>query len=209
MTIAYTRISTDRQDQINQEHLILEYCQQHNIFIDELIKVELSTRRSEELRRIDELKEKLQPGDRLIASELSRLGRKMIDVLNLMKKFADQGVNVVLINQPELSLVSGAMKDFMIAAYGYFAETEREFISLRTKAGLEAAKAKGRKLGRPKGSKGKNLKLEPYREQIEQLIGMGQNTMAILKFINAGKEPTQRISYSTLNYFVSNVLNAA
>ena len=202
MTIAYTRISTDKQDQINQEHLILEYCHKHDIKIDQFIKVEMSTRKSEELRRIDELRERLNAGDMLIVSELSRLGRKMIDVLNLVKELADDDVEVIFINQPELSLVKGAMKDFMIAAYGYFAETEREFISLRTKAGLDAARSKGKKLGRPKGSKGKNPKLEPYREQIEQLTAMGQNTMAICRFLNVGKSEADKINYTTLNYFI-------
>jgi len=71
MTVAYTRISTDKQDQINQEHLILQYCQKNKIQIDEFIRVEMSTRKSEEQRRIDELKEKLKNGDTLIVSELS------------------------------------------------------------------------------------------------------------------------------------------
>ncbi len=206
MTVAYTRISTDKQDQINQEHLILEYGQKHNIRIDEFIKVEMSTRKSEELRRIDELRERLSNGDTLIVSELSRLGRKMIDVLNLVKDFGDKGINVIFINQPELSLVSGAMKDFLVAAYGYFAETEREFISLRTKAGLESAKAQGKSLGRPKGSKGKNSLLEPYREQIVHLLEMDLSVMAICKFLNAGAEQGQKIKYTTMKYYINNNL---
>ena len=208
MTIAYTRISTDKQDQINQEHLILDYCQKHDIKIDQFIKVEMSTRKSEELRRIDELREKLSDGDILIVSELSRLGRKMIDVLNLVKELGDSGVNVIFINQPELSLVSGAMKDFLIAAYGYFAETEREFISMRTKAGLEVARAKGKTLGRPKGSRGKATKLEPYREQILQLLEMGQNATAICRFLNAGKPDCEKVKYTTLKYFIDRIKNA-
>lgn len=203
MTVAYTRISTDKQDQINQEHLILEYGQKHNIRIDEFIKVEMSTRKSEELRRIDELRERLSNGDTLIVSELSRLGRKMIDVLNLVKDFGDKGINVIFINQPELSLVSGAMKDFLVAAYGYFAETEREFISMRTKAGLVAARAKGKTLGRPMGSRGKNTILEPHREQIIMLLEMGQNVMAICKFLNASLSEDKKIKYTTLKYYIN------
>lgn len=205
MTIAYTRISTDKQDQINQEHLILDYCMKHDLKIDEFVKVEMSTRKSEEARRIDELREKLGGGDVLVVSELSRLGRKMIDVLVLVKSLGDKGVNVIFVNQPELSLVTGAMRDFMIAAYGYFAETEREFVSLRTKAGLAAAKAKGKRLGRPKGSRGKHTKLEPFRERIEQLLAMGQNTTAILRFINADRPDDDKIKYTTLKYFIDHL----
>jgi len=204
MTVAYTRISTDKQDQINQEHIILQYCQKNKIQIDEFVKVEMSTRKSEEQRRIDELKEKLKNGDTLIVSELSRLGRKMIDVLNLVKWFGDQGVEVIFVNQPELSLVNGAMRDFMIAAYGYFAETEREFISMRTKAGLEAARAKGKKLGRPKGSKGKENLLDPYREQIVKLLNMGLSIKAIQNFLNSTEEEGKHIKYTTLKYYIDN-----
>ncbi|SFP98332.1 recombinase family protein [Hydrogenimonas thermophila] len=204
MTVAYTRISTDKQDQINQEHLIFQYCQKNKIQIDEFIKVEMSTRKSEEKRRIDELKEKLKNGDTLIVSELSRLGRKMIEVLNLVKWFGDQGVEVIFVNQPELSLVNGAMRDFMIAAYGYFAETEREFISMRTKAGLEAARAKGKKLGRPKGAKGKENLLDPYREQIIKLLDMGLSIKAIQNFLNGSEEEGKHIKYTTLKYYIDN-----
>lgn len=208
MVIAYTRVSTDKQDQINQEYLILQYCQDKNLKLDEIIKVEMSTRKNEELRRIDELKAKLNNKDTLLVSELSRLGRKMIDVLNLVKFFADKGVKVIFINQPELSLVNGAMRDFMIAAYGYFAETEREFISLRTKSGLEAAKKKGIKLGRPKGSTGKETLCETHREQIEQLLQIGLSITSIQKFINSAiTEESSQIKYTTLKYFIDTHIN--
>jgi len=128
----------------------------------------------------------------------------MIDVLNLVKWFGDQGVEVIFVNQPELSLVNGAMRDFMIAAYGYFAETEREFISMRTKAGLEAARAKGKKLGRPKGSKGKENLLDPYREQIVKLLNMGLSVKAIQNFLNSTEEEGKHIKYTTLKYYIDN-----
>ena len=208
MIIAYTRVSTDKQDQINQEYLILKYCQDKSLKLNETIKVEMSTRKNEELRRINELKEKLNNNDTLIVSELSRLGRKMIDVLNLVKFFADKGVKVVFINQPELSLVNGTMRDFMIAAYGYFAETEREFISIRTKAGLEATKKNGTKLGRPKGSIGKESICEAHRVQIYQLLQIGLPVSSIQKFINSAiTDKNLHIRYTTLKYFINTHIN--
>ncbi len=172
MVLAYTRISTDKQDQLNQEHLILTYCQHNNLIVDQFIKVEMSTRKSEELRKINELKERLEQGDTLIVSELSRLGRKMIDVLNLVKELGDNGVNVIFINQPELSVVTGAMKDFLITAYGYFLQRQSESSS------------------------------HCVRKQIEQLLLMGQNVMAICKFINSSKCKDEYIKYTTLKYFI-------
>jgi DNA invertase Pin-like site-specific DNA recombinase len=63
-----------------------------------------------------------------------------------------------------------AFSSLLLAIYSYFAEAEREYISLRTKQGLASAKAQGKHLGRPKGSKNKERVLDPYRDQIKQYL---------------------------------------
>jgi DNA invertase Pin-like site-specific DNA recombinase len=87
-----------------------------------------------------------------------------------------------------------------MAIYSYFAEVEREYISIRTKQGLAAAKAKGKILGRPKGSRNKERILDPYRDQILDYLQMGLNLAAIRKIINNQLE--NPISYNSYNYFV-------
>jgi DNA invertase Pin-like site-specific DNA recombinase len=88
----------------------------------------------------------------------------------------------------------------------YFAESEREFIALRTKQGLEAAKAKGQKLGRPKGSKNKSgLTLDPFEDQIRELNDIGLPVASIMKIINNQLE--EGVSYNTFKSFVQRSLS--
>ena len=88
----------------------------------------------------------------------------------------------------------------MLAIYSYFAESERDFISIRTKQGLAAARAKGKQLGRPKGSKNKERKLDPYRDQIQQYLAMKLPLASIRKIINNQRE--EEISYNAFQYYI-------
>jgi DNA invertase Pin-like site-specific DNA recombinase len=84
MVIGYLRVSSEKQDLQQQEHLLLKYAQQQEIHIDEFIKVEISSRRKTDERRIDELMKRLGEGDVLLVAELSRLGRNMFEVINII-----------------------------------------------------------------------------------------------------------------------------
>jgi DNA invertase Pin-like site-specific DNA recombinase len=133
--------------------------------VGELINIEISSRKGTKARRIDELLARLNEGDVLLVAELSRLGRNMFEVINIINQLSENGVEVIFVRQPELSTV-GPHRKLLLAIYSYFAEAEREFISMRTKQGLAAARASGKKLGRPKGSRDKERVLDPYREQL-------------------------------------------
>jgi DNA invertase Pin-like site-specific DNA recombinase len=82
----------------------------------------------------------------------------------------------------------------------YFAEAEREYISLRTKQGLAAVKATGTQLGRPKGSKNRERVLDPYQDPIKSYLEMGLNLAAIAKIINEQLE--KPLTYNSFKYFV-------
>jgi DNA invertase Pin-like site-specific DNA recombinase len=168
--LGYIRVSTDHQDLSKQKHLLLEYSQQQRIIIDEFIQVEVSSRRSTKERRIDELQSKLEQGDRLLVAELSRLGRNMYETLNIINELSEKGISITFIRQPELS-TTGSHAKLLLAIYSYFAEAEREFISIRTKQGLAAAKAQGKQLGRRKGSRNKKGQvLDPFKPLIQQYL---------------------------------------
>lgn len=152
MNLAYIRISTNKQDTQTQKLQIQEYCRINDIHIDKSIEIEQSSKKSQEIRKIGELKTKLNRGDLLIVVELSRLGRSMLEVMNLVLELRNNGVQMIFLRQPELSTFNSAYAKLLLAIYAYIDETEREFISQRTKAGLEKAIANGKKLGRPKGS---------------------------------------------------------
>jgi DNA invertase Pin-like site-specific DNA recombinase len=197
--IGYIRISTDKQDLDKQRHLLLEYARKQHLFIDEFIEVEVSTRRDVGKRRIDELQSKLREGDILLVAELSRLGREMLQVLNIINDLSIKGVTITFVRQPELS-TTGSHGKLLLAIYSYFAEAEREFISMRVKQGLAAAKAKGVKLGRPKGSRNKKRVLDPYRDEILKYLQKGIDLASVRKLINPELE--QPISYNSYKYFV-------
>ncbi|EAC1614462.1 resolvase, partial [Campylobacter jejuni] len=77
MNIAYIRVSTNKQELDSQKLEIMEYCHKNNIILDEILEVKISSTKSQEKRKIKDLKQRLQSGDLLIATELSRLGRSM------------------------------------------------------------------------------------------------------------------------------------
>jgi DNA invertase Pin-like site-specific DNA recombinase len=197
--IGYVRVSADKQDVEKQKHLLLQYAQSHQLLITEFIHAEVSSRKSTQERRIDELLTKLKKGDVLMVAELSRLGRNMLQTLNIINELSEKGVKIAFVRQPELS-TTGQHAKLLLAIYSYFAETEREYISLRTKQGLAAAKAKGETLGRPPGSRNKDRVLDPYRKQILSYLKMGLNLAAIMKIINPQLE--QPITYNSYRYFV-------
>ena len=142
---------------------------------------------------------KLQKGDTLLVAELSWLGRNMLQTLNIINELGEKEVNIVFVRQPELS-TTGPHTKLLLAIYSYFAEAERDYISIRTKQGLAAARAKGVRLGRPKGSRNKERVLDPCRDQILKFLQMGLNLAAIRKIINNQLE--KPISYNSYKYFV-------
>ena len=171
MIIAYARVSNkDKQDNLNQQILINDFCKSQKLKLDEYISVEISSRKSLEKRRITELYELLSEGDTLITAELSRLGRDMFETISLVFDLMKKGVKIIFIRQPELSLLKESATKLLLSFYAYMAEYERELISQRTKAGLKVALSKGKTLGRPVGSKGKSFyddkidKIKEYRE---------------------------------------------
>ena len=152
MNIAYIRVSTNKQELDSQKLEIMEYCHKNNIILDEILEVKISSTKSQEKRKIKDLKQKLKAGDLLIATELSRLGRSMLEIINLVLEFNANNINFLFLRQRELSNFNNPSSKLILSIYAYLAENERDLISQRTKAGLEDAKASGKKLGRPKGS---------------------------------------------------------
>jgi len=197
--IGYIRVSSDKQDLDKQRHLLWQYAQTHQMLIHEFVPVEMSAQKSQRERRIEELLAKLEPGDTLIVAELSRLGRNMLETLILVNDLIEKGVQIVFVRQPELS-TDGPHGQLLLAIYGHFAQTEREYISMRTKQGLAAARAQGKVLGRPKGSKNKQRVLDPFRSKILTYLHQGLNIASIMKLINPRLE--KPATYNTFRYYV-------
>ena len=148
----YLRVSTRPQDLANQKLAILEFSQKRRFTVDEFIEARISSRKSPLERRIDEMLGRLQMGDRLLVSELSRLGRSLGQVIQIVGTLVHRNIRFIAIKEGiEFDGQQDLQTKVMIALFGLFAEVERDLISERTKEGLAAAKAQGKLLGRPKG----------------------------------------------------------
>ena len=198
--IAYVRVSTEKQDLDIQKQIIFEYAHYHKLLIDEVVESETSSRLAPKERKIDILNELLEKEDLLIVAELSRLGRNMLETLNIINELTDRGVKIAFIRQPELSTNSPHGK-LLMAIYSYFAESERDFISIRTKHGLATARAKGKVLGRPKNSRNKKESpFDKYSTEIKKHLKAGVPLASVLKIVN-GLSP-KKLSYTALRYWV-------
>jgi DNA invertase Pin-like site-specific DNA recombinase len=200
-TIGYVRVSTDSQDMDKQKYLLHEHANKQHIFIDDFISVAVSSRRSQLERKITELLNLLEKGDKLLVAELSRLGRDMFETLSVISALVEKGIEIVFVRQPELS-TTGAHGKLLLAIYSYFAEAERDFIVMRTKQGLAAARAKGVTLGRRKGCRNKRHRLDGHRDVILENLLAGIPLKSILRIVN--KQVEDPVGYTTMRYYVIN-----
>ncbi|QFR42821.1 recombinase family protein [Sulfurimonas xiamenensis] len=181
-TIGYIRVSTDQQDLQNQQHSILNYANKNTLGKVEFIEVKMSTRKKDEDRKIDELFETLQAGDHLIVSELSRIGRSVVNVVTIVNQLIALGVNLHILKE-QLFIKPNEQNpftDFQINIFSAFAQLERDLISKRTKEALQARKAKGIKLGKPVGTIQGSI-YDKDKEKIKELHSLGVTLTNISK----------------------------
>jgi len=181
-TIGYIRVSTDQQDLQNQQHSILNYANKNTLGKVEFIEVKMSSRKKDEDRKIDELFETLQADDHLIVSELSRIGRSVVNVVTIVNQLIALGVNLHILKE-QLFIKPNEQNpftDFQINIFSAFAQLERDLISKRTKEALQARKAKGIKLGKPKGTIQGSI-YDKDREKIKELHSLGVTLTNISK----------------------------
>lgn len=183
MIYGYVRVSNHDQSLESQKNLISRYGVDHKLMVDEWIEVEMSSRKSTRDRRIDELLEKLQPHDILISSELSRLGRSIKETLNTIELLVQKKQTRLILIKQNLDLKPNNKNDIgnkaSITIFSMIAELERDFISERTKEGLNARKAKGIILGKPKGT----IQASMYDQDKEQIFHLYQLGVPLHKII--------------------------
>lgn len=177
-TIGYLRVSTIDQDIEKNKADILNISNDKNLgqvqFIEEKISGKISWRK----RKIADILENLQTGDNIIISELSRLGRSMLECMEILSIASQKGVNIYAV-KGNWQLDNTIQSKIIEMAFSMAAEIERDLISRRTKEALRARKAAGKPLGRPKGP-GKS-KLDQYRPEIEALLANGSTQKFIAK----------------------------
>lgn len=146
-TFLYARVSTADQTTDNQ---LLE-VQQSGFAVDArrvvTETISGSTQASERIG-FQKLLERMEHGDTLIVTKLDRLGRNAMDVRSTIEKLSEEGIRVHCLALGGVDLTSAAGKMTMQVLCAV-AEFERDLLIERTHAGLERAKAEGKKLGRP------------------------------------------------------------
>jgi DNA invertase Pin-like site-specific DNA recombinase len=180
-TIAYLRVSKDTQDVKNQKLAILEFAQKESIKIDNFMEITVSSRKSTKERKINLLLEQLSSGDTIIVSELSRMGRSVAEIITTIDTLVKREIRLLSVKEGiRLDEEQSLQSKVMVTMFSLFAEIERELISMRTKEALAVAKARGKKLGRPKGSKGKS-KLDGREKEIKRLLQLKVSKTSIAK----------------------------
>lgn len=164
----YIRISTNKQEADNQRFEILTYANSQKVGNVEFLEEVVSGKTSWEKRELAVLLSKLKKGDLLIVAELSRLGRSMLEIMELLSRLTKKGVKVHAI-KGSYQLDDGIQSKVLAFAFALAAEIERDLISQRTKEALARRKAAGQILGRPKGRLGKS-KLDGKEEEIKTLL---------------------------------------
>lgn len=190
MNYAYIRVSTDKQDCENQKLGIEQKAQSLGLRIDKYIEdAGVSGTVKAKNRNLWKIVKQGKQGDWLITSELSRLGRSTVDVLETCGILAQKGINVWFVKQ-NIGLDQSPMGKMMLAIMSAFAEMERDLISMRTKEALARIRANGKTLGRKLGSKNKHHKLEGKEAVLENLLQQNLSKREICKRL--------KVSYPTL-----------
>ena len=193
-TVAYIRISTGGQGLDSQRLAILDYAQRHGLTVQTFVEAQGSSRHVGAKRGLDTVLEQAQPGDLLLVSALSRLGRSVGQIIQLVDRLLKQRVQLVAIKEHiRLNGTQDIQTKVMITLFGLFAEIERDVIAERTREGLAAARAKGRLLGRPKGVLGTS-KLTGREAEIQSLLAKTVSKASIANILG--------ISRSTRHYFI-------
>ena len=177
-TTAYLRVSTTDQDLGKDKFDILQLANEKELGPVEWIEETVSGRVSWRKRRLADILDNVQSGDNLIVSELSRLGRSMLECMEILSLASQKGLHIHAV-KGNWQLDNSIQSKIVAMAFSIAAEIERDLISQRTKEALAARKKDGIKLGRPRGT-GKS-KLDQYRPEIEALLANGSKQRFIAK----------------------------
>ena len=199
MIYAYIRVSTDKQTLGNQEYEINNFCKKKEIKIDKWIMETISGTKDFEKRRLGLTLKKLKKEDIIICSEISRLGRNMMQIMTILNICLKKEAQVWTIKD-NYRLGTDIQSKVLAFAFGLVAEIEHNLISQRTKEALARIKTEGKKIGRKYGSKNRKHKIDGHEDEIVKLYQAGTPKRHIAQIYGV----STRTIY---NYLVSHALN--
>ena len=191
-TIGYLRVSTDEQDLDKNKSDILKLANEKELGNVTWVEEKVSGTKDWRKRKLGETISKLSAGDAILVSEMSRLGRSALQILEIMREAKEKDIAVHAV-KGGWSLNGTMESKIVLHMLAMFSEIERDLISERTKEGLKARREAGVILGRPKGSKGKS-KLDGKEEEIKDYLRKGVSVASIAKIYDVG--------WSTARHFI-------
>lgn len=168
MVYGYIRVSSDKQTVENQRFEINNFCLKENIHIDGWIEETISGTKNYDKRELGRLLKKVQKDDLIICAELSRLGRSLFMIMEILSLCMKKECKVWTIKD-NYRLGDDIQSKVLAFAFGLSAEIERNLISQRTKEALARKKAEGVVLGRRRGSKNRYHKLDNTLSIIKEM----------------------------------------
>ncbi len=183
MNFAYIRVSTDKQTVENQRFEILKLADEKKIQIDEWIEETISGAKKITERQLGQLLNRLKPEDIIMVSELSRIGRNLMEIMKFLHDCMEQDVKVYTCKD-RYELGNNINSKVLAFAFGLSAEIEHQLISQRTKEALSRKKSEGKQLGRPKGRLSKKIKLTGKEDEIKNLLNKKIPVSAIARLLD-------------------------
>lgn len=173
MVIGYLRASTGKQHPANQKNEISRFAEGRGLEVEKWVTEIVSGKTRESDRKLGRLLKRMHKGDILIVTEISRLSRTLTNIMNIMGKCLEKGINLYTTKEG-YSFDDTINSKVLCFAFGLVAEIERNLISMRTKEALAVRKAEGKVLGRKKGSYTKLNILMENRDEIAAMLGQGE-----------------------------------
>ncbi|MDR1088194.1 MAG: master DNA invertase Mpi family serine-type recombinase [Coriobacteriales bacterium] len=194
MNYGYIRVSTDRQTVENQRYEIINFARKNDLAINGWIEETISGAKNYDKRKLGKLLKRVKADDLIICAELSRLGRNLFMIMEILNICMAKGCKVWTIKD-NYRLGEDIQSKVLAFAFGLSAEIERNLISQRTREALARKRAEGVVLGRPKGKKSKRVKLSGKEEAIRVLLADNHSKSEIARIF--------KVNRSTLNAFIN------
>ena len=195
MIYGYIRVSSDRQTVENQRFEINKFCERENLTIDGWIEETISGTKAYNKRQLGMLLKRIKKDDLIICAELSRLGRNLFMIMEILSLCMQKECQVWTIKD-NYRLGEDIQSKVLAFAFGLSAEIERNLISQRTKEALDRKRALGIKLGRPKGALSKHVKLSGKEDAIRILRAEGTSYAQIARLLHVDRSTLSRFVQS-------------
>lgn len=193
MIYGYIRVSSDKQTVENQRFEINNFCRRENITIDGWIEETISGTKAYSKRQLGSLLKRIRKDDLIICAELSRLGRNLFMIMEILNICMTKEAKVWTIKD-NYRLGDDIQSKVLAFAFGLSAEIERNLISQRTKEALARKRAEGVVLGRPKGRRSApdKYKLSGKETLIRELMKEGISQRKIAKICKVDRNTLGR-----------------